>query len=103
MSDECTLIARHGWPRVVEQALRDFSLPPMARLMMFHLADRLDIVEFREVKGASLANEMRIHETTAGHMLTVLVERGYLDESARRKPRAFRLLWSRRLSVARAA
>jgi hypothetical protein len=46
---------------------------------------------------------MRIKDTTVGQMLTVLVQRGYLDESGKKKPRAFRLPWSRRVSTERAA
>lgn len=87
----------------VRQALGDVQLPPLARLMMWHLAARLDVFEFREVKLASIGSEMRIRETTAGQMLTRLVAEGYLDEAPQRRPRAFRLMWSRRQSRAIAA
>jgi hypothetical protein len=50
-----------------------------------------------------LANEMRVLDTTVGKMLTLLVERGYLEESGKKKPRAFRLPWSRRAYTERAA
>lgn len=100
----CTLITAGSVPRVVEQALDDVTLPAMGRLMMWHLAKRLDLFEYREVKNASIAAEMRIKETTAGQMLALLVERGYLDQRASdRRTRAFRLLWSRRQSKALAA
>lgn len=100
----CGLIAQHGVPTVVAQALDDVQLPPVARLMMWHLAKRLDLFEYREVKNASIAAEMRIKDTTAGQMLALLVERGYLDQRAsERRTRAFRLLWSRRQSRALAA
>lgn len=100
----CTLVTAGSVPRVVEQALDDVQLPPVARLMMWHLAKRLDLFEYREVKNASIAAEMRIKDTTAGQMLALLVERGYLDQRAsERRTRAFRLLWSRRQSRALAA
>jgi hypothetical protein len=100
----CTLITAGGVPRVVEQALDDVQLPPVARLMMWHLAKRLDLFEYREVKNASIAAEMRVKETTAGQMLALLVSRGYLDQkNSDRRTRAFRLLWSRRQSKALAA
>jgi hypothetical protein len=93
----CTLITAGGVPRVVEQALDDVQLPPVARLMMWHLAKRLDLFEYREVKNASIA-------ATAGQMLALLVSRGYLDQkNSDRRTRAFRLLWSRRQSKALAA
>jgi hypothetical protein len=87
----------------VEQALDDVSLPPAARLTMWHIRKRLTMVAFTEVKAESLANEMRVLDTTVGKMLTLLVERGYLEESGTKKPRAFRLPWSRRAYTERAA
>jgi hypothetical protein len=87
----------------VEQALDDVSLPPAARLTMWHIRKRLTMVAFTEVKAESLANEMRVLDTTVGKMLTLLVERGYLEESGKKKPRAFRLPWSRRAYTERAA
>lgn len=100
----CTLITAGSVPRAVEQALDDVQLPPMARLMMWHLAKRLDLFEFREVKNASIAAEMRIKDTTAGQMLGMLVSRGYLDQRpSDRRSRAYRLPWSRRQSKVIAA
>ena len=87
----------------VEQALDDVSLPPAARLTMWHIRKRLTMTAFAEVKAESLAAEMRLKDTTVGQMLTLLVQRGYLDESGKKKPRAFRLPWSRRVSAERAA
>ena len=78
MADECSLLAAHGLPVVVVQALDDLTLPPAARLMMWHLRLRLDFVVYREVKGASIAHEMRIKERTAHQSLTTVVGRGYL-------------------------
>ncbi len=80
----------------VRQALGDVQLPPNARLMMWHLSARLHVMEYREVKLSSIAMEMRIRETTAGQVLSRLVSEGYLDEAPGRRPRAFRLQWSRR-------
>lgn len=100
MTDACTLLVQHGLPLVVRQALDDVQLPPTARLMMWHLCGWLDLVEYREVKGIAIGHEMRVRETTAGQMLTLLVRLGYLDESPRSgkggRPRAFRLPYSRR-------
>jgi hypothetical protein len=87
----------------VEQALDDVSLPPAARLTMWHIRRRLTMQAFTEVKAESLANEMRVLDTTVGKMLTLLVDRGYLEESGKKKPRAFRLPWSRRDGLERAA
>ena len=87
----------------VEQALDDVSLPPAARLTMWHVRKRLTMQAYTEVKAESLAAEMRVKDTTVGQMLTLLVDRGYLEESGKKKPRAFRLPWSRRSYTERAA
>lgn len=94
----CTLIAQHGLPRVVEQALDDRALRPVDRLAMWYLAKHyLDFYEFREVKTVALAVTMGIEDQTAGRALRTLVGRGYLDErTAGRRARAFRMPWSRR-------
>jgi DNA-binding MarR family transcriptional regulator len=92
------------FPIVVQQALDDTTLPHTARLMMWHLAKRLDLSEYREVKLSSLAHEMRCKETTTGQALATLVERGYLDQRPiERRSRAYRLPWSRRTARAMAA
>lgn len=88
-------------PPAVDQALGDTEMPPAARLMMWHLAARLDLMEYTNVKAESLAREMKLAGTTVSHMLTLLVERGYLSENGQRKPRAFRMPWSRRTGKAR--
>ncbi|MFN8995494.1 MAG: hypothetical protein ACK5X3_17770 [Pseudomonadota bacterium] len=88
----------------VQQALDDVSLPHVARLMMWHLNKRLDGYEFREVKLASLAAEMRVKETTAGQTLALLHTTGYLDmRQGLGRTKAYRLQWSRRQSRALAA
>lgn len=87
----------------IKQAVYDLGLPPTARLMMLYLPNRLNLHTFVEVKAESIAAEMQIKDTTAGQMLTVLVHRGYLEESGKRKPRAFRLPWSRHVHTERAA
>ena len=79
-------------PLPVQKALEDVSLPSTARLMMWHLAQRLDAMTFQCVKAASLAHEMQIRETTVGQMLTRLVAAGYLDEQKGSRPRQFRLV-----------
>lgn len=99
----CSLVIGGSVPRVVDQALDDTTLPPSARLMMWHLAKRLDLFEYREVKAESLANEMRVTRVRTSRMLILLVARGYLEESGQRRPRAFRMPWSRRSAAARAA
>ena len=92
-------------PIVIRQALDDVHLTHVARLAMWHLQSRLDVVDFIEVYVVSLAHEMRVKERTAGNALRELVERGYLLEHESRKPRAYRFPWSRRRpdAVARAA
>lgn len=61
-----TPLTQSNLPRVVEQALDDVHLPAVARLMMWHVVKRLDLFEYREVKLASIAAEMRVKETTGG-------------------------------------
>jgi hypothetical protein len=96
----CTLVAQHGIPTVVLQALDDTQLPHVARLAMWHLRLRLDLLEYREVKGESLAAEMRVKERTALDALALLTARGYLDmRPMLRRSRGYRLLWSRRGDV----
>jgi DNA-binding MarR family transcriptional regulator len=100
------LLAQHGLPTVIVQALDDLALPPAARLMMWHLRLRLDIGDhYAEVYAASLAKEMRIKEETAARTLSLLVDRGYL----RRRPRVkggaklYAFPWSRVRTRDRAA
>lgn len=84
-------------PRSIDQALRDRSLSPTARLTMYVLADLLTFDEWREVKSTALASLLGCEDQTAGRALRVLVERGYLDQrSGAGRARLFRLLWSRR-------
>lgn len=97
------LVAEGGLPVVVAQALDDRTLPPVARLAMWYLHRVLDFHEFRERKAESLASMMGIEPQTAGRALRVLVESGYLEQSVKRRPRAYRLPWSRRTTPARAA
>jgi hypothetical protein len=92
-----------GLPVSIMQAMDDVHLTQTARLAMWHLRLRLDVVEYREVKLISLASEMREKERNIGNALALLVARGYLEQTAKRKPREFRLLWSRRRSDVRAA
>jgi hypothetical protein len=101
----CSLIAHHGIPVVVTQALDDLQLPPAARLMMWHLRLRLDLVAYREVYAASIAHEMRVHPNSAGRTLALLVDRGYLRVQPRRKreARAYAFPWSRIATRERAA
>ena len=105
VTEACILLAPHGLPAVVRQALDDVSLPPVARLMMWHLAGRLDFVELRELKVASLAHEMKVKERRAARALSTLVARGYLRCDRRRAPALSRyaLPWSRAAARARAA
>lgn len=105
MADDCPLLAVHGLPVVVAQALDDVHLPPAARLAMWHLRLRLDLVVYREVKAASLAHEMRVKEQTAGRVLTLLAARGYLRSQPRSigGAKAYLFPWSRVRHVERAA
>ena len=104
-TERCALIAQHGLPVVVAQALRDLTLPQNGRLMMYYLTDWLDFVEYREVKVVSVASAMRIHENTAGQLLALLVSRGYLRcrPRVRNSPRAYVMPWSRVANERRAA
>lgn len=99
----CGLIAQHGLPTVVVQALDDTQLPPVARLTMWHLRERLDVIHYVEVKVASLALSMRVKERTLNDALIRLAHEGYLDVHQRQRPRAYRFPWSRLRDVRRAA
>lgn len=92
-----------GLPVSIMQAMDDVHLTQTARLAMWHLRLRLDIIEFREVKLISLASEMRMEQRNIGNALALLVARGYLEQTTRRKPREFRLFWSRRAMESQAA
>lgn len=96
-------LTRLSTPLVVAQALDDTSLPPVARLTMWYLRQRLDLIEFREVYTVSVAAEMRVEPQSAGRALRLLTENGYLEEHEKRRPRAFRFPQSRRVDVKRAA
>lgn len=91
----CTLLAQHGIPVVVAQALDDVALPHAARLAMWHLRERLDVVHFTVVKVASLSAAMRVKERTVNDALHRLASDGYLDVHAKQKPKAYRFPWSR--------
>ena len=95
--ERCDLILRHGIPWVVLQALDDMSLPPSCQRLMWKLGQRLDVMEFREVKLASIAADVRCKPSSASEFLTLLVGRGYLDKRRiERQAMAFRLPISRR-------
>lgn len=96
-------LSRLSVPLVVVQALDDTQLPPAARLAMWHLRRRLDVLEFREVYAVSIAAEMRVEPQSAGRSLRLLTEKGYLEEHAKRRPRAYRFPQSRRVDMQRAA
>jgi DNA-binding GntR family transcriptional regulator len=99
----CSLIAQHGLPTVVIQALDDTQLPMIARVTMWHLRERLDVVHYVEVKVASLAMSMRVKERTLNDALVRLAAEGYLDVHQKQRPRAYRFPWSRLQDVRRAA
>ncbi len=88
---------------VVCQAQDDLKLPPAARSLMWFIGKRLTHYEFREVYTESIAKDAGMKDVTAGQMLKLLVHRGYLEEHDKRRPRAFRLPVSRRMSSSRAA
>jgi hypothetical protein len=92
-------------PLVIRQALDDVRLSDTARLTMWHLQSRLDVVDFIDLKALSLAHEMRKKERTVSGALRELVANGYLLEGGTRNARSFRLPWSRRRpdTVVRAA
>ncbi len=92
----CDLWMRHGLPVVVMQALDDTALPQSARLLMWHLGKRLDILVFQPQKLESLVAETRMGKATISEALALLVARGYLDaQQGLRKGREYRLPASR--------
>jgi len=97
------LVTVGGVPVVVRQALDDATLQPAAKAVMWYLHQRLDFYEYREQKAESVACAVSVTPQHAGRALRLLVERGYLDEHGRRRPRAYRLPWSRRQEQERAA
>jgi hypothetical protein len=101
MSDAPTVLMM---PRSVEQAMRDHDLSPIARVAMYGLMCRLSFVTYTPVKAESLARDLGCTPQCTARALRVLVDRGYLDElPERRRPRYYRLPWSRREPAARAA
>ncbi len=99
----CALVSDGGLPIVVRQALDDRTLSPASKAVMWELQKRLDFHHYREQKEASLAAAVGIEPQSVGRALRLLVERGYLDEHQRQRPRAYRMPWSRRVDVERAA
>lgn len=101
MSDEPTVLMM---PRSVDQAMRDPDLSPTTRVLMYRLMYRLTFVTYTPVKAESLALDLGCTPQAATRSLRVLVDRGYLDELPElRRPRHYRLPWSRRTTPARAA
>ena len=91
-------------PLAVQQALSDTALPATARLLMWHLALRLDLLEFRAQKLESLAMETRTTKQNVSANLELLLRKGYLDaRPGERRGRLYRLPLSRRTTEARAA
>lgn len=92
----CELWMRFGLPVVVMQALDDTTLPQSARLLMWHLGKRLDILIYQPQKLESLVSETRMGKATISESLALLVTRGYLDtQQGLRKGREYRLPASR--------
>ena len=101
MSDEPSVMMM---PRSVDQAMRDRDLSPTTRVAMWGLMCRLNFVTYVPVKAESLALDLGCTPQAATRSLRVLVDRGYLDELPElRRPRHYRLPWSRRTTPARAA
>ena len=103
MTDRLPTVADGGVPVVVRQALDDRTLSPASKAVMWELQKRLDFHHFREQKVESVAAAVGIEPQTAGRALRQLVERGYLDEHEKRRPRAYRMPWSKCESKERAA
>lgn len=91
----CSLIAMHGIPTVVHQAMDDLDLSDPARLVMWHLRTRLDLLSYTDTYVDSLATEVRRKERIVSRALNELIAEGYLDARGTR-PRALRFPWSRR-------
>lgn len=91
-------------PLIVSAALDDTRLTDTARLAMWHLRLRLDLLEYREVYVESLAAEMHRKPRTVNYAVEELITAGYLDAHAKRRPRALRFPLSRRIpALVRAA
>lgn len=83
---------------VVVQALEDVTLSPTARLCMWYLSSRLDVVEHRPCKILALAFEMRCRPSTVSAAVRELIARGYVDaRKEKSSPRLLRLYASRRV------
>lgn len=102
--ESCPLIAAHGLPLVVVQALDDLTLSDTAHAVMWHLRLRLDLVEYRPQYVASLAAATRRKDRAVTRALDALCAAGYLDvQDPQARPRALRFPWSRRAPQSRAA
>lgn len=91
-------------PFIVRQALSDRKgLTKVERLAMWEMRAWVDNMKYRDVYAEALASLMDITDQAAGRVLRRLAARGYLDESAKKRPRAYRFYLSRRAVDERAA
>jgi DNA-binding IclR family transcriptional regulator len=69
---------------------------PTAVLVYLHCLNELDFADPRPFKASAVAETLRIKEHTAGRMLTLLTERGFLVLHGRayNRVRTYTLAWS---------
>lgn len=91
-------------PLIVSAGMDDVTLSDTARLTLWYLRKRLDLLQYTEVYVESLASEMRRKDRTVNYAIEELIAAGYLDAHAKRRPRALRFPLSRRIpALVRAA
>lgn len=81
---------------IFRQISRDLKLPPRAFQVWRSAIELLDLVEWRELKLATIENDLEVDPSTVSRSLATLVERGYLcklTESG--APARFRVPFSR--------
>lgn len=90
-------MSSYGLPLVVSQAFDDTSLSARDKLVLWHLAKRLDHVDWTTCKLVSLSRSTRLAESTCSESITRLVARGYVEmRPLERRTREFRLPLTRR-------
>jgi hypothetical protein len=81
---------------IFRQISRDLKLPPRAFQVWRSAIELLDLVEWRELKLATIENDLEVDPSTVSRSLATLVERGYLCKlSESGAPARFRVPFSR--------
>lgn len=77
--------------------MQDRALRGHPREIYLWLSERLDLVDFRPVKHAAIAYELKVSAMTVTTAMRLLITRGYIRSGERHGPRgerSYRLLYS---------